>query len=260
MRHENFVVFHNDSNSSYMNSADNFRGAEIGAAQEIDIYFESALATGVNASYDRVRLHVKTAGDEEKALEAVAGALQGNKSGLTVMADDKDSVYFSDFFDAVTSFTTASLSHRVKVESITPAGDGTGGAADANTRVLTSSDSGTTFFVNCGTNTAAFRLPAVANNAGVNFNFIMDVGSDNEATKDFILSTNGNAENIMGVGLVAGALFDFTVTTSAITLDGSEGTISGGDRIACVCDGTNWYITEASCLTASMWVKADNAI
>ena len=39
MRHENFVVFHKDSDTSYMNSADNFRGAEIGAAQKIDIYF-----------------------------------------------------------------------------------------------------------------------------------------------------------------------------------------------------------------------------
>ncbi len=34
MRHENFVVFHNDSDSSYMNSADNFRGADTGGAQE----------------------------------------------------------------------------------------------------------------------------------------------------------------------------------------------------------------------------------
>ena len=32
---ENFVVFHNDSDSSYMNTISNFRGAEIGAAQEI---------------------------------------------------------------------------------------------------------------------------------------------------------------------------------------------------------------------------------
>jgi len=45
---ENFVVFHNDSDSSYMNTISNFRGAEIGAAQEIDIYFASALSTSSN--------------------------------------------------------------------------------------------------------------------------------------------------------------------------------------------------------------------
>ena len=83
---QNYVVFHNDSDSSYMNSSANFRGAEIGAAQEIDLYFASALSTAPSGgSYDRVRLHVTAAGNEEKALVAIGQALSGGKIQLLLL-------------------------------------------------------------------------------------------------------------------------------------------------------------------------------
>ena len=51
-----FLVFHNDSDDSYMNSSNNFRGADAGT-EFVDIYFEAA-AVGDNVSgtkgYDKV--------------------------------------------------------------------------------------------------------------------------------------------------------------------------------------------------------------
>ena len=41
---QNYVVFHNDSDDSYMNSTANFRGAEI-AANVINCYFESPISS-----------------------------------------------------------------------------------------------------------------------------------------------------------------------------------------------------------------------
>ena len=226
MRHENFVVFHNGTDTSYMNSADNFRGAEIGAAQEIDIYFESALSTGVGGSYDRVRLHVKTAGDEEKALEAIAGALQGNKSGLTVMADDVNSVYFSDFFDAVTSFTTASNNQRIRVKAVTVATD------------LEASDSGSLITISQASGAYNITLPTVAEaGAGWHADFILvaaaanAVAIINDASEDKLIGTAVGGDGNSG-------------TQSASAVD-SVTFISGatvGDRCRIICDGNNFFV------------------
>ena len=42
---QNYLVFHNDSNDSYMNSSANFRGADVGTTF-IDMYFNSANVGG----------------------------------------------------------------------------------------------------------------------------------------------------------------------------------------------------------------------
>jgi hypothetical protein len=259
---QNYVIFHNDGNDSYMNTTANFRGADVGALF-IDVYFKAAAVgnAGTSAGYDKVRLTVTTA-YEEVALEMLAGIMAGSgpKGKVTVIADDKNSKYAVDHVTAVASITLSATGTFKAVESITPSGDGTGATGDANTKQLETYDSGKTFFINCGTNTAAFRLPAVSGSAGVTYRFIFDVSSDNEATKDFILSSDANDENIMGVMLDAGAVNDGVITTSVVKIDSSDGTISGGDRLEVICDGTNWYITNAETLTAAMWTVADNAI
>ncbi len=232
MRHENFVVFHNDSDSSYMNSADNFRGAEIGAAQKIDIYFESATSAIDTGSYDRVRLNVDAAGNEEKALEAIAGALQGNKSGLTVMADDKLGTYFSDFFTGVDSFTTASMSIKDKTESLTANKD------------LTTADSGTTFFLNAAAGLSSIKLPSAASaGAGWNAKFVVATVT---TSNNYVITENTAADTDKIVSHMSILEIDDTddgLHSAGHTTITFEGTPALGDFVEITCDGTRFFAT-----------------
>ena len=231
MRHENFVVFHNDTDSSYMNSADNFRGAEIGAAQEIDIYFESALSTSSNGSYDRVRLHVTTAGNEEKALEAIAGAMQGNKSGLTVVADDKNSKYFDQLFDAVTSFTTASQSNKLIYEDIQAV------------KALAASDSGKIFGLDL---LAGFTvtLPSVAD-AGAGWYCEMVVKTVTTSNNYIITEKTSADTNKLCTQGYEGEVDtgDDGPLNAAHTTITFQATPTKGDKLRIFCDGTFFYCT-----------------
>jgi len=254
-----YVIFHDAADASYMNTVENFRGA-YASTQVVTAYFKAAAVgnAGTSAGYDAIAMAC-TNGEEDRAIEELTAAMTRN-SAVQVIADDVNSVYACQNITGVNSITLSATGNFTAVESITPAGDGTGAHGNANTRQLETYDSGKTFFINLGANTAAFRLPAVAGSAGVNYQFIFDVGSDNEATKDFILSSDADAENIMGVMLDAGVVNDGVITTSTVSIDSSDGTISGGDRLSIICDGTNWYITNAETLTAAMWTVADGAI
>ena len=226
MRHENFVVFHNDSDSSYMNSADNFRGAEIGAAQKIDIYFESATSAIDTGSYDRVRLNVDAAGNEEKALEAIAGALQGNKSGLTVMADDKLGTYFSDFFTGVDSFTTASMSMKRRTEAIT------------TTKSLETTDSGKVFTVAQSSN-YSITLPTVAQaGAGWHATFIMQ----NEGNFTVKIIPDSSEDTLRGsISSAAGG--GVSAETGVDELIFVANTAKNGERIDILCTGSFFEVS-----------------
>ena len=131
---QNYVVFHNDSDDSYMNSTANFRGAEI-EANVINCFFQAA-ATGTGqgvAAYDKIVLAVGTAGNEEQALQDLAAAMAGAKKPVTVVADDKNSNYCSDLITGVTSITLGISGRFQAIESVT--------ANDT----LTASDSGKLF-------------------------------------------------------------------------------------------------------------------
>ena len=97
MNISNYVLFNDGSDVAYVNSTSNFRGADIGASQEIDIFFESASSQSSSGAYDKVRLHVKTNGDEVKALEAVASAMAGSVGEVTVLVPT--SITVTDFVD-----------------------------------------------------------------------------------------------------------------------------------------------------------------
>tara|TARA_R110002110_G_scaffold164081_1_gene364216 strand:+ start:300 stop:980 length:681 start_codon:yes stop_codon:yes gene_type:complete len=214
-----------------MNSADNFRGAEIGAAQKIDIYFESALSTSSNGSYDRVRLDVGTAGNEEKALEALAGAMQGNKSGLTVIADDKNSVYFNDFFNGVDSFTTASQSNKLIYEDIQAV------------KALAASDSGKIFGLDL---LAGFTvtLPAVAD-AGAGWYCEMVVKTVTTSNNYIVTEKTASDTNkiVSHMGLLELDTGDDGLHSAAHSIITFEATPAKGDKIRIFCDGTFFYAT-----------------
>lgn len=256
---DRFIYIRNAEDDAYMNTADNFRGMEQAASAVVDLYFESPITSAVGPSaYDKITLAV-TADKEKEAMLAIGGALAGGKPGSTVIvADDHGSAYCADEILSVTTISKATAATLRKVETVTPGGDGTGASDDANTRQLTAADSGTTFLCNISANTAAFRLPAPV--AGLNYKFILDVNSDAEATKDLIVSSSGNAVNIIGVALDAGGVHDVVPTTSVLSLDTSDGAAGAGDRFALVCDGTNYYVEDATALTTGIFNVADNAI
>ena len=259
---DRFVYIRNAEDDAYMNKVSNFKGITQTGSAAVTLLFEAAQgAAGNNAGFDSIVLGV-TANKEKEAMIAIGGALAGGKAGSTaVIADDHGAVYVDDTVTGVTSITKNTAGNALrKVESVTPAGDATGASDDANTRQLTAADSGTTFFVNISSNTAAFRLPAVSGNAGVNYKFILDTSSDGENSKDFILSTNANGENIMGVVYDGDSIHDIDPATSVVQLDTSDGVAGAGDRFGCVCDGTNWYIEDGAFLTNAIVEDIDNAI
>ena len=249
---QNYVVFHNDSNDSYMNSSANFRGADVGTTF-IDIYFVSATIGTSASGYDKVRLTV-TATKEEQALEDVAAAMAGSKAGkVTIMADDVNSKYISDHVTAVASITLASKGTLRNTSTTTPSGDGSTGSP---TVTLTAADSGTTYFADISTYTVAYKLPAVSGNAGVHYKFILGVASDAEGTKDLIITTAAADDDIIGVCLDAGAVHDTATGNSTLTFDTSAGTAGGGDRVGVVCDGTDWYVEDGTALSAGAFVSS----
>ena len=126
---DNYVIFHNAADDSYMNKAGNFRGA-YASTETVDIYFDSATTS---AGFDRI-IVACTNGEEDRAIEQLAAAIGGGKAGgYTVIADDVNSVYACDNITSVTSITLAGKAVNSVVESVT--GNDT----------LTAADSGKTF-------------------------------------------------------------------------------------------------------------------
>lgn len=258
---EKFIYIRNGEDDAYLNSVSNFRGMEQKASGAVLMYFESPLSSSNGAyPYDSITLAV-TANSEKEAMVAIARKMSSSRSdnyGAIVIADDHASKYCDGTVTGVTTISKATGAVLRKVESVTPGGDATGGAADANTRILRASDSGTTFFANIGTNSAAFRLPDPI--AGLNYTFVLDIDSDAENTKDLIVSTNNNAVNIIGTQLDAGAINDSGVGASVLKLAASGAAAGAGDRFSVVCDGTHYYVEDAVALTAGIFAIAANAI
>ena len=75
MNRANFVVFHNAADDSYMNTSENFKGADVTSNTEITVYF--AGVNGANTT-DSVILNI-SAGKEIQVMEALAGAMAGSR-------------------------------------------------------------------------------------------------------------------------------------------------------------------------------------
>ena len=125
---ENYLVFHNAADDSYMNTVSAFRGA-YASTETVDIYFESATTS---AGYDKI-IVACTNGEEDRAVEQLAGVMAGASNPVTVVADDVNSVYACSDITSVTSITLAAKGVQSVVESVT--GNDT----------LTAADSGKTF-------------------------------------------------------------------------------------------------------------------
>ena len=226
---QNYVVFHNDGDDSYVNSSANFRGAEI-ATNVVNVYFKAAAVggDGASAGYDKIVLPVGTAGNEERALEAVAEAMAGAKHPVTVVADDKNGVYCDQTITGVTSITLSAMGTFKTVQALTSA------------TALEREDSGKVFTLTQAS-AHSHTLPTAADaGAGWHAKFILVTAGGNavkvipDATEDTLIgmippSDDGTA------GTSAESGVDELVWVAS--------TAAAGDWAEIVCDGSNFYVS-----------------
>ena len=157
-------------------------------------------------------------------------------------------MYGQNKFDNAIDNSTGQIVH------IKPASDGTA-IADAETVVLTTTDAGNRYMINIADNTASFRLPDAGLAKGAEYHFMLDINSDAEATKDVYVFTDNTAQYIIGALTDGGTVHDSTVADDQIFWDTSTGAAGGGDRLSVISDGLHWYITEATALTAGIFIS-----
>tara|TARA_Y100001972_G_C7558591_1_gene280627 strand:+ start:101 stop:808 length:708 start_codon:yes stop_codon:yes gene_type:complete len=100
---KNMLVFHNASNTSYANYADNLTSIS-SATTAVTLRFIGQGASATATSTDAIVLTV-TAGKEEEMVELIAGAVAEARSGVTVVADDENSKYLNGNITAVDSIS-----------------------------------------------------------------------------------------------------------------------------------------------------------
>ena len=233
MNRETYLVFHTAVDDSYMNSAANFRGAEVSGNTTIDMYFASLTTSFDVGGYDRVRLNI-TAGTEIAVIEGLAAACAGAKNPVTKVADDINSIYCVDGITSCGAITLASRGQRGVVNAIAAAA------------TLYDYDAGKIHVIN---QASAFdiALPAASDaGAGWTGKFIIGTANTNAVT---ISATAGDGDNML---------------MSAHSLDGTDRQVTGadvltfisgaekGDMVDIVCDGTSWY--------CNAWVADDGHI
>ena len=230
MNGQNYVVFHNAADDSYMNSADNFRGA-YATAEAVDVYFESAISSAGNpAAYDKITMAC-TNGEEDRAIEQLAAAIGGGK-GMTIIADDVNSVYACEDISSVTTIALASSGQTHKLISWTEA------------KTLTAGDSGAWIYANDAT-AGVLTLPSVS--AGLTYEIFIQKAQTGDT---HILAQSG--EFFEGALLMSDADTSTenmalwvanTAEDDAINLDSdAKGRLAGG-YIKLVSDGTKWHAT-----------------
>ena len=226
---QNYVVFHNDSNDSYMNSTANFRGADVGTTF-IDLYFTSA--TSSQTAFDKVRLTV-TATYEEAVLEVIGSALAGAKNPVVVIADDANSVYIHERITAVDSITLLG-GNKTDVSVVTTA------------QTLYSYDSGKTIFVNPAA-TMLIQLPAAASGATTSFG-----GAGWNVQIVWQEDDGGTMDNIVNIGAASGEFFQGIISNNDGGSDGiGNGTshdfitvlaaATSGNCVEIISDGTRMH-------------------
>tara|TARA_R100000030_G_scaffold64256_1_gene48898 strand:- start:1661 stop:2158 length:498 start_codon:yes stop_codon:yes gene_type:complete len=138
------------------------------------------------------------------------------------------------------------------VEHLKPASDG---SVVSPSKTLTNADAGNVYIVDISANTAAFVLPSAKLSKGAKFTFILSIESNAEATKDLIVASGSASEYLMGVGIDAGVVHDQQSDDDQIMIDTSAGAAGAGDRISVICDGSHWYVLDASALSAGAFVS-----
>jgi|TARA_R100000458_G_scaffold16602_1_gene14302 hypothetical protein len=165
---KNMLVFHNASNTSYANYADNLTSIS-SATTAVTLRFIGQGASATATSTDAVVLTV-TAGKEEEMVELIAGAVAEARSGVTVVADDENSKYLHGNITAVDSISVDSGAGTFKNVIV--------GAFSSNDIAVTNAQSGSIVTVPTTGAASTITLPTSPVD-GANYRFVCE--ADNGA-------------------------------------------------------------------------------
>ena len=207
---QNYVVFHNAADDSYMNTSANFRGC-YATAEAVDIYFESSVSTTTETggAYDKITLTC-TNGEEDRAVEQVASAMGGAKAGgFTVIADDVNSIYAGQDLLSVSTISLASSAITRNVITLT------------DDRTLTSGESGSMVVMNHATK--VITLPTAS--AGLWYDIVLLQDTDAAFT-----IVAGSGDSVFG-NIQVISTTDNKCSAVSITHATSTGTVASYDNI-----------------------------
>ena len=233
-----YVFIKTANNDAYMNTVDNFRGCSHEGDTDVTLYFNAVAGANSSGAYDSIPL-VITSEKEQEVMEFIGAALSGGAStGMVVIADDVAGKYVNGNISSVGTITRGATGNRKVVEALTN--------GSAITRTLLASESGKLFTLDLSTvdNDITLTLPAASTSAGVFYDFVNLVDSDDDA--DFVLKTDGNSVDFYGGIITGGAnstLQDVDGDASKLTQDGSGATTVEGTRFTVLCDGANWHLS-----------------
>ena len=138
------------------------------------------------------------------------------------------------------------LTYRNKTETLS-----TVGSYATPTKPCVSADSGKVFFVDMSTVNIVLQLPTAE--AGWNCKIIMATASDNEATKDFALTTGSDSVDIGGhIRQGGNSVIEITNATSCVAFDSNDGAVTVGDYLDVFCDGTDFYVIGTTVTAATI--------
>ena len=160
------LVFHNGSNTSYANYADNLTSMS-SATTAITMRFLGQGASATATSTDAVVLTV-TAGKEEEMMELLAGAVAEGRSGMTVVADDQNSKYISGHITAVDSISVDTGAGTFKNVIV--------GAFSSHDIALTNAQSGSLVTIPTTGDNSTITLPS-SPVEGCNYRLVCEVAS-----------------------------------------------------------------------------------
>ena len=146
--------------------------------------------------------------------------------------------------------TTSFKGHLHAVETLSSVG-----SYATPTKTLTAADSGLTMFIDMSTVNIVVQLPTPA--AGLHYKIIMATASDNEASKDFALTTGSDSVDMGGhVRQGGNSVIEIANNTSCLAFDSSDGAVTVGDYLDISCDGTDWYVVGSTVTAATIDVAA----
>ena len=135
---------------------------------------------------------------------------------------------------------------RMKAETVSSVG-----TYAAPSKTMLTADSGMVLFIDCSTVNIVVQLPSPE--AGFHCKIIMATASDNEATKDFVLTTGSDSTDIGGhIRQGGNSVIEITNASSCVAFDTSDGAVTVGDFLDVYCDGTDFYVVGTTVTAATI--------
>ena len=178
--------------------------------ETIDIYFESPISstTETGGAYDKITCAV-TDGQEDRAIEQLAGVMAGNMNPVTIIADDVNSVYACQDITGCTTIAKATSGITRNVITLT------------DDRTLTTGESGSMIVMNHATK--IITLPTAS--AGLWYDIVLL--QDTDAAFSIVA---GSGDSVFG-NIQVISTTDNKCSAVSVTHATSTGTVASYDNI-----------------------------